>query len=384
MSKRILHIAFEEPNKVSGGGLAVYQTGLSLLRNYDVDYLGKSFDGLDELTYSDKVFLEASGSFSSRIRSLLAMSTTTIYDAFIKSAKEVDWSGYDCVVIDATRYLFAVKYAKRYELPVFIRVFNAEVDYLNAKFGANKTLIQEYVCMAAKRAETLVCDLADGFIFLTQNDKSRFFELYGRCSGRDSIIPICLEEKLKRSDKKYECEKVSLLATGSLWLKPNQDGILWFICEVLPVIRESYPLVSMTVAGSHPSRTFIDRCSKSGVRVAESPDENEMDRLFLSSDIYVAPILDGAGMKVKVAEALSRGLPVAATPHALIGYHGIQGFLCVASGVSSLEFANSVCKLVDNLKNPLLQPHEIQNLFNEHYSMEASAIRFREVIDGLV
>jgi hypothetical protein len=40
---------------------------------------------------------------------------------------------------------------------------------------------------------------------------------------------------------------------------------------------------------------------------------------FSACDIMIAPIIDGAGIKVKVAEALYNGVPVVATPFAVKG-----------------------------------------------------------------
>lgn len=45
-----------------------------------------------------------------------------------------------------------------------------------------------------------------------------------------------------------------------------------------------------------------------------------MDPYFNNAELYIAPIFDGAGMKVKVAEALSYALPVVGTSHAFEGY----------------------------------------------------------------
>ena len=45
-----------------------------------------------------------------------------------------------------------------------------------------------------------------------------------------------------------------------------------------------------------------------------------MEPYFNKTEMVLAPIFDGGGMKVKIAEALSYGLPVVTTNHGNIGY----------------------------------------------------------------
>ena len=63
----------------------------------------------------------------------------------------------------------------------------------------------------------------------------------------------------------------------------------------------------------------------------------------------MAPVLHGAGIKVKVAEALSFGLPIIGTSHAWIGYENIKEGKTVAD--LSEDFLEALLKVVESWRN---------------------------------
>ncbi|MFO1036865.1 MAG: class I SAM-dependent methyltransferase [Geminicoccaceae bacterium] len=92
---------------------------------------------------------------------------------------------------------------------------------------------------------------------------------------------------------------------------PNTDSLVWFVREILPGLRDRLgPSVGLKVAGRLGSRE-VDALPRDGVellgRVAE------IDHLYDSARIFVAPTRFAAGVPHKVHEAAARGLPVVAT-----------------------------------------------------------------------
>lgn len=109
--------------------------------------------------------------------------------------------------------------------------------------------------------------------------------------------------------------RLGLLANLGWW--PNRKGLEWFLREVWPGAPESvrldlYGPGSQEAAGSHARVT--------GHGVVEDVGE-----VWRSCHGLIAPIWLGAGVKIKIAEALYNGVPVLATPRAAQGLPSLDG-----------------------------------------------------------
>ena len=115
------------------------------------------------------------------------------------------------------------------------------------------------------------------------------------------------------------------------------------------------------------------------ISLIDSPPN--MEPFFMNADIYVAAVFDGAGMKVKVAEALSYGLPVIGTDHAFIGYENIQCGKFVAN--KSKEFLIEIAKLC-KLNDYRKLREDIFLEFKNNLSMNSSAMRYKNFIEKVI
>ena len=91
---------------------------------------------------------------------------------------------------------------------------------------------------------------------------------------------------------------------------PNADAVRWLAKEVMPRLRQVAPDLVIQVTGSAPPSDLLPLQSKHLRFIGEVPD---LDALLDASRVAIAPIRYGAGVKLKVVDALARGLPVVAT-----------------------------------------------------------------------
>jgi glycosyltransferase involved in cell wall biosynthesis len=105
-------------------------------------------------------------------------------------------------------------------------------------------------------------------------------------------------------------EREHLLFVGNFRHRPNEDGVRFFIREVLPRVRQELPGVELLVVGDAAPREFA-QLSAEGVRLlGYVPD---VDPLFARARVFVAPIRFGAGIKGKIGEALAYAIPLVTT-----------------------------------------------------------------------
>ncbi|MBL7754138.1 MAG: glycosyltransferase [Chitinophagaceae bacterium] len=103
---------------------------------------------------------------------------------------------------------------------------------------------------------------------------------------------------------------------GSMDWAPNVEGIEWFLNEVWDHIKASFPEVTFYVAGKNmPARILSKRSPQTEV-VGEVDD---FIAFSLSKNILIVPLRSGAGIRVKILEAMALGKPIVATSMAMEG-----------------------------------------------------------------
>lgn len=101
-----------------------------------------------------------------------------------------------------------------------------------------------------------------------------------------------------------------LLFVGGFQHPPNVDAVLWFSQQIMPALREFMPDIRLYVAGSHTPRQVHDLASDNITVLGWVEDLSD---LYQECRLFVAPLRFGAGIKGKVGESLSHGLPVVTT-----------------------------------------------------------------------
>ncbi len=134
-----------------------------------------------------------------------------------------------------------------------------------------------------------------------------------------------------------------LLFVGGFAHTPNVDALAWFVADILPLIRVRVPNARLVAAGSHvPPSVWALSGPAVTIRPDLSPDE--LRRLYLSARVAVAPLRYGAGVKLKVVEALREGVPLVTTGTGAQGLPGLARAACVADDPA--RFAEDVCRLL--------------------------------------
>jgi glycosyltransferase involved in cell wall biosynthesis len=110
-----------------------------------------------------------------------------------------------------------------------------------------------------------------------------------------------------------------LLFVGTLGYEPNRAGLEWFLERIWPRVRQSLPWAEVDVVGNHASERIQARDGTDGVRVHGFV--RELEPLWDRAALSIAPLLAGAGTRLKILESLAHGKPVVSTS---IGAFGLD------------------------------------------------------------
>ena len=170
-----------------------------------------------------------------------------------------------------------------------------------------------------------------------------------------------------------------ILFVGGFAHIPNVDAALYFVREIFPLIKQKMPDVHFYIVGSDPPKQVLSLRSNAVVVTGYVKD---VAPYFENCRVFVAPLRYGAGVKGKINQSMSYGLPVVTTS---IGAEG----MALADGVNALiadeaeEFAAKVARLYEDEKlwNNVSQS-SIRNI-EQYYSYDVARTALREILAKL-
>jgi glycosyltransferase involved in cell wall biosynthesis len=204
------------------------------------------------------------------------------------------------------------------------------------------------------------CDLC-----FTVSDEER--NTIGRYLGEPGKVQRIIGIDLERFawSPKAEAGK-QLLFIGGMDYQPNLDSALYFLAEILPRIRARDPDVRIDIVGRELDR-IPGRENFEGAAFHENVPE--ILPFFRKADLLVVPLRSGAGIRIKILEAMSAGLPVVTTSKGCEGI-GVRDREHVLVGDSPETIAAAVSRLLgdDELRKSLARNG--RRLIEERYSWE--------------
>ena len=172
-----------------------------------------------------------------------------------------------------------------------------------------------------------------------------------------------------------------LIFIGALDYYPNYKAMLFFCNTIWPILKGKYPDLKLTIIGKKPPKQLISLIGSS----------KSIDMLGYVDDIrphvkratvFVCPIKEGGGTRIKILDAMSQGIPVVSTS---IGAEGLNiengNHILIADSIP--EFVDGISELIENneLSNRIsLQAREY---VEKNYSYKYIGEKLATVYKGL-
>jgi sugar transferase (PEP-CTERM/EpsH1 system associated) len=139
----------------------------------------------------------------------------------------------------------------------------------------------------------------------------------------------------------YDPETICFV--GRMDYYPNQQSMLDFCADTLPLIRERRPGVKLLIVGAAPSREIRRLGALPGVRVTGSVPE--VQPYVRRAALTVAPLNIARGTQNKIIESLAMGVPVVCSRLAAAGVDVVPGTHLVTADKPA-EYADAILRLL--------------------------------------
>lgn len=292
-----------------------------------------------------------------------------------------DIGQYDIIQCEGLVFaLYAREIRKITNAPLILRAHNIEhhireMMAMNENFSPARLYLQN-LSRRIKHLEEECRNIFDAIVTITENDK-KWFDL------QKGEAPVLVSEtgvsSLNNNDIR-PTDKYRVGFIGALDWQPNTGGLLWFLREVWPSIIEQVPEASLTIAGRNASKSTA-RALKGTNVIFEGEIENAFN--FTSSmRVMIAPLFAGSGMRIKIIEAMSAGIPVVASTVAAKGIHVTNNKEILLADSKEL-FSSAVIKLLTDNSEYNRITTEASCLIREKYDNTRITSKLMEFYQGL-
>ncbi|MEZ4671838.1 MAG: glycosyltransferase family 4 protein [Anaerolineae bacterium] len=189
---------------------------------------------------------------------------------------------------------------------------------LSESLAASKPM--KYILMRdwqlLKRYEGKMCRDFDAVTAVSTEDRAALVEAGARPDI--TVIPIAIDTD-DQAQIMREPASPHIVHIGTMYWPPNIEGITWFLDEIYPLVKARVPGVRCTLIGARPPASISERAKDDPSLTVTGYVEDPMPYLCDSS-MMVVPLEAGGGMRVKILNALSQGIPMVSTT---VGCEGI-------------------------------------------------------------
>ena len=221
-----------------------------------------------------------------------------------------------------------------------------------------------------KRQEIARLNQYDGIITLTETDKDVLEK-----SGVKPPIYVS-PAAVNTREKEYDGWNGLIVFVGGYYHRPNQEGMGWFLREVIPCVDWSkYPQTQLKVVGLGWPTSYEGNFNGLTVHLTGYVDDLSE---HVSRTLMIVPLLTGSGMRMKILDASALSVPFVSTSVGAEGLNFSDGDTCmIADG--AIDFAQALEKLMNDHSLREAIARKAHHLYKENYSLESLVERRKEI-----
>ena len=170
-----------------------------------------------------------------------------------------------------------------------------------------------------------------------------------------------------------------VLFVGNFQHPPNVDAVFHLVRDVMPRLRPRIPDARLLVAGSHTTPEILGLACDDVDVLGWVPD---LGPLYDRVRVFVAPLRYGAGMRGKLCESMSHGLPVVTSTVGGEGIGLVPGRHALIAD-SPEDLAAEAARLYEDAGLWSVLAAEGRALVAERYSPAAAGVQLRRVLAEL-
>jgi glycosyltransferase involved in cell wall biosynthesis len=268
------------------------------------------------------------------------------------------------------------------EIPAILVGHNIESDLFpfwipDALSLPKKYLMSRLAAFSRRNAHRVEIENAWGFeamTFISRPDMERVSGV-----SEKHYLPLCfpLGEVDYESRPRKFCD---MFWMGGFGWYPNAEGVLWFVRAIFPLIRDRLAEAGIRLhflGGSPPDELIAIH---DGERVFVHGFLPSIDTFLDSMHLLFVPLLSGGGVRVKILEAMSNGIPILSTAKGCEGL-GVEDGRDIVVRDQAEAFAQAMLELAADYEQRRQLSLNGLELLRKHYNLALGAEIKRALYD---
>jgi glycosyltransferase involved in cell wall biosynthesis len=241
-----------------------------------------------------------------------------------------------------------------------------------------RRLLNTAVFLFVRLLEIRTMKKADAVFTLSGYDRNYLLAMAPGLNVRVVPFPAGLD----LTERTFAQQENSMLFLASYkYLRRNTEAAIYFYREIFPLVRKVFPDARFIAAGYGPPddlRALQDH--DAAVTVPGFVDD--LDECYKRAAVFVAPILVGGGIIVKILDAMAAGTPVVTTTYGNEGINAVPGQdLIVADDPGS--FAAAVVRVLSDRQFAEQLGSSGREFVRRRYSTEAAISELEEAYEKI-
>jgi sugar transferase (PEP-CTERM/EpsH1 system associated) len=225
--------------------------------------------------------------------------------------------------------------------------------------------------------EAAACRRFDHIVAVSREDRALMQREYGAADIDD--VPTGVDTTFFRPRGTERRQPHNLVFTGSMDWLPNEDAIRYFTEQIMPLIKQQLPDVTLTVVGRNPYPALLG-LGKRDASIIVTGRVEDVRPYMERAAAYVVPLRIGSGTRLKIYEAMAMEKPIVSTT---VGAEGLP----VRDGVELLladspsAFADAVVRVLSDEAFAERLGECSAKLVREQFGWDRVARRFGDICE---
>ena len=299
--------------------------------------------------------------------------------AIMEALKKLKINGYqpDIILMEWTQIVLLISEIKKIYPNSYYIAFEHDVSFLPLKrklkfYRGIKKFIKRMHLKNEKKYELYSLQLSNLIITLNTKDKNILINEGISPKKIHCVSPYYMSMFNVRPN--YNSKK--LIFFGAMGRIENYLSAIWFIKNVYKEVIKKYPKTTFYIVGGNPPGKLLKYRSNNIIITGfvDRPEE-----YFKNSSCMICPLLLGGGIKIKVLEGMSAGLPV------ITNNIGIEG-ISAQEGIEYLhaetieEYIRNIIKVFEDPEFAKKIGEAGRNFIKSNYDLNMSSNKYKERI----
>lgn len=200
--------------------------------------------------------------------------------------------------------------------------------------------------------------------YVSEKDTNTVSEYLNKVETKTARLGVKTSEQKENHKRKGTLD---IGFSGVMTYAPNHKAVEFIIDEIAPLLTKKNIDYRIHIIGKNPDPQWVERFKNSNIIITGFLDN--IDGYIAKMDMYISPLFEGSGMKNKILQSLSIGVPIIASQTSVDGIDGMKdGYNYILCDDKPDNWVSEILELYKDYEKRVSFSNNGKKLIEEEYS----------------